>query len=82
MTEDELNALIAHAHRRIEQLQRQLAAQQALERKRIDEALEKQKEEDDSLANQSILKEKQHWKEELNLLKQEWVSGCPLISHI
>ncbi len=28
MTEDELNSLIAHAHRRIDQLQKQLAEQQ------------------------------------------------------
>ena len=31
MTEDELNSLIAHAHRRIEQIQKQLIEQQALE---------------------------------------------------
>ncbi len=28
MTEEELNSLIAHAHRRIDQLQKQLAEQQ------------------------------------------------------
>lgn len=31
LTEDELNSLIAHAHRRIEQLQKQLAEQIAME---------------------------------------------------
>ncbi|ELT92067.1 hypothetical protein CAPTEDRAFT_228490 [Capitella teleta] len=72
MTEEELNSLIAHAHRRIEQLQRQLAAQQSLERKRVDEALTKQQEEDDTLASQRVSQEKQHWQEELRTLKQEW----------
>jgi coenzyme F420-reducing hydrogenase delta subunit len=35
LTEDELNSLIAHAHRRIEQLQKQLAEQIALEQVRV-----------------------------------------------
>ncbi|XP_038070737.1 MICOS complex subunit MIC60-like [Patiria miniata] len=43
LTEDELNSLIAHGHRRIEQLQHQLAEQQALEQRRLQEAIEKQK---------------------------------------
>ena len=46
MSEDELNALIAHAHRRIEQLQKQLAEQMSMERQRLTQALELQKSED------------------------------------
>ncbi|XP_022091636.1 MICOS complex subunit Mic60-like [Acanthaster planci] len=43
LTEDELNSLIAHGHRRIEQLQHQLAEQQAMEQRRLQQALQKQK---------------------------------------
>lgn len=82
MTEEELNSLIAHAHRRIEQLQRQLAAQQSLERKRVDEALTKQQEEDDTLASQRVSQEKQHWQEELRTLKQEWVRLSGIIKYM
>jgi len=46
LSEDELNALIAHAHRRIEQLQKQLAEQMSMERQRLTQALELQKSED------------------------------------
>jgi mitofilin len=43
LTEDELNSLIAHAHRRIEQLQKQLAEQIALEQVRIQQSMEQQR---------------------------------------
>ncbi|KAG8193158.1 hypothetical protein JTE90_006988 [Oedothorax gibbosus] len=43
LTERDLNMLIAHAHRRIEQLQKQLAKQQVTEKCRVDEALRLQK---------------------------------------
>lgn len=72
MTEEELNALIAHAHRRIEQLQRQLAAQQTLERQRGDEALKHQQELDDVLASEHLADERRRWEEEVELLKEEW----------
>ncbi|GFU47668.1 MICOS complex subunit MIC60-1 [Nephila pilipes] len=42
-SESDLNLLIAHAHRRIEQLQRQLAKQQVTEKMKVDEAVRLQK---------------------------------------
>ena len=50
LTEEELNALIAHAHRRVEQLQRQLAEQMAMETQRLEKALLQQKSEDEPVS--------------------------------
>lgn len=58
LTEDELNALIAHAHRRIEQLQKQLAEQNALERVRLAVALEAQRGEDNTIALAAVADER------------------------
>ena len=57
MTEDELNSLIAHAHRRIEQLQRQLAEQQAMEQERMAQVLNKQRTEDRGISESEINRE-------------------------
>ena len=73
LSEEELNALIAHAHKRIDQLQRQLAEQQALEKLRLEEALFRQKEEDAALHYVSINQEKDLWKNELDIIKSRWV---------
>ncbi|XP_008065774.1 MICOS complex subunit MIC60 isoform X2 [Carlito syrichta] len=43
LSTDDLNSLIAHAHRRIDQLNRELAEQKATEKQHITSALEKQK---------------------------------------
>lgn len=53
-SENDLNLLIAHAHRRIEQLQRQLAKQQVTEKLKIDEAVRLQKLKDDRFVNTKI----------------------------
>ncbi|GFY63444.1 MICOS complex subunit MIC60-1 [Trichonephila inaurata madagascariensis] len=53
-SESDLNLLIAHAHRRIEQLQRQLAKQQVTEKTKIDEAIRLQKLRDDRFVNSKI----------------------------
>ena len=74
MSEDELNSLIAHAHRRIEQLQRQLAEQHTLERQRGLESLDRQRTEDERLADDHLSFERQQWEEEVNVHRQEWVS--------
>ncbi|BFY97796.1 hypothetical protein BsWGS_00836 [Bradybaena similaris] len=58
LSEDELNALIAHAHRRIEQLQKQIAEQLAMERHRLASALETQRQEDLKVANIAIGEER------------------------
>lgn len=78
MTEDELNSLIAHAHRRIEQLQRQLAEQQALERVRLDSALARQQQEDEKLADQRIQREQERLRAQFNLDQDRQVSACTL----
>jgi mitofilin len=72
LTEDELNSLIAHAHRRIEQLQKQLAEQQAAEQQRMSVALEQQKAEDSRLAEERVEREKERMKAELSIIKQKW----------
>lgn len=67
--------MIAHAHRRIDQLQKQLAEQQLMEQQRTEKALERQKEEDDKLAEQMIAREKDRMAAELDIVKQKWVSN-------
>jgi len=47
LSPDELNLLIAHAHRKVLQLQKQIAGEQSLEHERFKEALNKQREEDE-----------------------------------
>lgn len=74
LTEEELNSLIAHAHRRIEQLQNQLAKQIALEQQRIQDALEQQRQEDDKLADQKVSSEQQRLKDDFMLQKDRWDS--------
>ncbi|XP_042856036.1 MICOS complex subunit MIC60-like isoform X2 [Penaeus japonicus] len=64
LTRDELNLLIAHAHRKVLQLQNQLARLQTLEHDRFKEALNKQRDDDAGLLeakiNASLEKQKQH----------------------
>lgn len=72
MTEEELNALIGHAHKRIDQLQNRLAEQEALEEVRITAAVDRQKEEDITLNLLSINMEKQSWEQDIQMLKANW----------
>ena len=74
MSEDDLNTLIAHAHRRIEQLQRQLAEQQTLERQRLDAALEKQRQEDDKITENRLEEERKLFQDQLLAEKSKWVT--------
>ena len=74
MTEEELNSLIAHAHRRIEQLQHQLADSQALEQLRTSEALDVQRAEDEKLTRQKISLEQDRLRAQFDLEKQKLVS--------
>ena len=79
MTEDELNSLIAHAHRRIEQLQRQLAEQQALEQQRLQVALERQQQEDDKIADSRVKREQAKLQGEFELEKVKLVFGISIL---
>ncbi|XP_076468715.1 MICOS complex subunit MIC60-1-like [Babylonia areolata] len=72
LTEEELNALIAHAHRRIEQLQRQLAEQMAMEAHRVEKALKQQQLEDAKLALQQVAAEAERLGEEFIVEKDKW----------
>ncbi|KAK2173146.1 hypothetical protein NP493_896g00056 [Ridgeia piscesae] len=72
MTEDELNSLIAHAHKRISQLQRQLASQQARYQHDLQLALAKQCEEDGQLAAEKVVMEQRRLQEEFQMEKAKW----------
>ena len=71
---EELNLLIAHAHRRIDQLQCQLAEYQSLEQLHIQGALNKQKEEDERLAQEMVKAERFRLDAAHSLDKERWVS--------
>ena len=73
MTPEELNSMIAHAHRRIEQMQRRLAEQQALEESRIERALARQRESDEQLTVEAVSSETERCKADFELEKQEIV---------
>ncbi|XP_054765713.2 MICOS complex subunit Mic60-like [Lytechinus pictus] len=71
LTEEELNALIAHAHRRVYQLQKELAEQQAMEQKRLAVAMEKQKEEDEGVTKSKVAVELERQAADLVVLYQK-----------
>ncbi|XP_037662905.1 MICOS complex subunit MIC60 isoform X2 [Choloepus didactylus] len=56
LSPDDLNSLIAHAHRRIDQLNRELAEQKAIEKQHIALALEKQKLEEKQAFDSAVAK--------------------------
>ncbi|XP_059149003.1 MICOS complex subunit Mic60-like isoform X2 [Physella acuta] len=71
LSEDELNALIAHAHRRIEQLQKQIAEQLAMERQRLSAALEAQRLEDLKITDATVAEERMRLQQEFDFEKQK-----------
>ena len=75
LSADELNSLIAHAHRRIEQLEKQLTEQQTSEQQRVNVALSQLREENRSLAEERLAREKEQMHAELEMLKRQWVSS-------
>ncbi|XP_040594892.1 MICOS complex subunit MIC60 isoform X13 [Mesocricetus auratus] len=56
LSADDLNSLIAHAHRRIDQLNRELAQQKATEKQHIELALERQKLEEKRAFDSAVAK--------------------------
>ncbi|EGT30441.1 CBN-IMMT-1 protein [Caenorhabditis brenneri] len=54
LNEDELNALIAHAHLKVDQLRRQLSDQQVREELHISKALEEQRMADERIASEKL----------------------------
>ncbi|XP_070818825.1 MICOS complex subunit MIC60 isoform X2 [Chaetodon trifascialis] len=74
LSADDLNALIAHAHRRIDQLNRELAEQRVREQIHIDAALEQQKLEDQKASEKAVNTAMQHIKEEARLEQERKLS--------
>ncbi|XP_030595139.1 MICOS complex subunit MIC60 isoform X2 [Archocentrus centrarchus] len=71
LSTDDLNALIAHAHRRIDQLNRELAEQKVREQIHIDAALEQQKLEDKKALEKAVSTALQHVREEARLEQEK-----------
>lgn len=75
LSEDDLNALIAHAHRRIDQLNRELSEQRVSEQIHIDAALEQQKFEHQKTLEKTVSTALQHVREEARLEQERKVEG-------
>uniref|UniRef100_A0A672H0U8 MICOS complex subunit MIC60 n=1 Tax=Salarias fasciatus TaxID=181472 RepID=A0A672H0U8_SALFA len=73
LSTDDLNALIAHAHRRIDQLNRELAEQRVREQIHIDAALDQQKLEDQKAMETAVNTALQHVREEARLEQERKV---------
>ncbi|XP_020825121.1 MICOS complex subunit MIC60 isoform X2 [Phascolarctos cinereus] len=67
LSTDDLNSLIAHAHRRIDQLNRELAEQKVREEQHIEAALEKRKLEDEKTFELAVAKALEHHRSEIQL---------------
>ncbi|KAF6321217.1 inner membrane mitochondrial protein [Rhinolophus ferrumequinum] len=65
LSTDDLNSLVAHAHRRIDQLNRELAEQKATEKQHIALALEKQKLEEKRAFDSAVAKALEHHRSEI-----------------
>ncbi|KAM8785426.1 MICOS complex subunit MIC60 isoform 7-T7 [Rhynchonycteris naso] len=65
LSTDDLNSLVAHAHRRIDQLNRELAEQRATEKQHIALALEKQKLEEKRAFDSAVAKALEHHRSEI-----------------
>lgn len=79
LSEDDLNALITHAHRRIDQLNRELAEQRVGEQIHIDAALEQQKLEHQKTVEKTLNTALQHVREEARLEQERKVQEDSLL---
>ncbi|XP_021439206.1 MICOS complex subunit MIC60 isoform X3 [Oncorhynchus mykiss] len=73
LTQDDLNSLIAHAHRRIDQMNRELAEQRVREQIHIDSALEQQKLEDKKALEVAVSTALEHNREQMRLEQEKKV---------
>ncbi|XP_061847866.1 MICOS complex subunit MIC60 isoform X2 [Colius striatus] len=73
LSTDDLNSLIAHAHRRIDQLNRELAEQRVREQQHIEAALQQQKLEDKKAFEAAVAKALEHHKSEIELEQEKKV---------
>ncbi|XP_033869378.3 MICOS complex subunit MIC60-like isoform X2 [Acipenser ruthenus] len=67
LTTDDLNSLIAHAHRRIDQLNKELAEQRVRERQHIETALGQEKTEHKRALEVAVAKALEHYRAEIQL---------------
>ncbi|KAL4660962.1 mitochondrial inner membrane protein-like [Arapaima gigas] len=73
LTPDDLNSLIAHAHRRIDQLNRELAEQRVREQLRIEAALQQQRLEDQKALDTAVSAALEHHREDMRLEQERKV---------
>ncbi|NXP51850.1 MIC60 protein, partial [Heliornis fulica] len=73
LSTDDLNSLIAHAHRRIDQLNKELAEQRVREQQHIESALEKQKLEDKKAFEAAVAKALEHHKSKIEMEQEKKV---------
>lgn len=79
LSADDLNSLIAHAHRRIDQLNRELAEQRVREQIHIEAALEQQKLEDQKALERAVASALEHRREDLRLEQEKKVCDSALL---
>ncbi|XP_051505465.1 MICOS complex subunit MIC60-like isoform X1 [Myxocyprinus asiaticus] len=73
LSADDLNSLIAHAHRRIDQLNRELAEQRVREQIHIEMALEQQKLENQKALERTVISAVEHSREDMRLEQEKKV---------
>ncbi|XP_062856931.1 MICOS complex subunit MIC60 isoform X2 [Trichomycterus rosablanca] len=73
LSPDDLNSLIAHAHRRIDQLNRELAEQRVREQISIETALEQQKQENQTAVKRAVTTALDHNQEQIRLEQEKKV---------
>ncbi|XP_064420533.1 MICOS complex subunit MIC60 isoform X2 [Latimeria chalumnae] len=73
LSTDDLNSLLAHAHRRIDQLNKQLVEQRVREQQHIEVALENQKLENKKALESAVAKALEHYRVELNIDQEKKV---------
>ncbi|XP_051514998.1 MICOS complex subunit MIC60 isoform X1 [Myxocyprinus asiaticus] len=73
LSADDLNSLIAHAHRRIDQLNRELAEQRVREQIHIETALEQQKLENKKALERAVVSAIEHSREDMRLEQEKKV---------
>uniref|UniRef100_A0A8D0GJK2 MICOS complex subunit MIC60 n=1 Tax=Sphenodon punctatus TaxID=8508 RepID=A0A8D0GJK2_SPHPU len=73
LSTDDLNSLIAHAHRRIDQLNQELANQRVREQQHIEVALENQKLENKRALESAVAKALEHHKSEIQIEQEKKV---------
>ncbi|KAK3094531.1 hypothetical protein FSP39_002946 [Pinctada imbricata] len=72
LSEEDLNTLLAHAHKKIEQLQSQLAKSVGLEKEKVKEAMERQRQQDERLLQQKVKSEAEKIRKAYMAEKLKW----------